>query len=882
MARTQDRWEDRRRRLEDEIQEHIALETQENLDAGMAPAEARAAALRKFGNSALAADQSREAWGGLWPERLAQDLRFALRTFRKNLGFTVVAVLSLMLGIGASIALFSVVYGVLIAPYPYEKPDQIWAPAVVGPKDAVRGWHWYTQREMQEIEKLPAFSAVMATDPKRVMLTGGINPESITGISLTANAFNFLGVKPLLGRTIQPYDIGPGGDAAPVTVLAYGFWQSHFSGDPHAIGRTITIDDVPRTVIGVMPPRFGWWNSDGVWLPLAADPKNPDGLAVIMRLAPGVTPHAAEQQLNQLNIRFAAERPNDYPKGQLRTVFLNYMDITSASGDMANSLHLLLAAVGLLLLIACVNVANLQLARTTGRAREIAMRLAVGAGRARLVRQLLTESVLLSVVGGALGVLLAIGATRLIVTLIPPDYVPNEARITINGWVLLFSLVVSMLTGILFGLAPALRSSRPGLVDTLKDGGGGATGSLRGRTLRSALVVAEISLSVVLLAGASLAVRGFVQMLNTDPGFQPARVLNFEVTLPPKSYPTWQQRNLLDRNLLASITALPGVQQAELGNGGLPYTGMRSTFTITGQPRMEDRSLALALISQRYPQTLGIPLKSGREFTEAEIETGTRVALINESAARFWPAGQDPIGRIVQIDALTKVPSNSQVIPAPDLAAAVTVVGVIGDVKNNGLAEPSAPAVYLPYTLFATSGRDLAVRTTADPLTLMNAIRIKARDLDKSLVLGKPHTLDQVMSEETQQPRFNMALFSSFAFLGLALAAIGIYSVISYNVSQRVQEIGVRMALGARRGQILSLILLMVARLATFGLVLGLIGSIAVERLVRFQMFAKTTFGVAPLAAIIVLLGAVALLAAWLPALRAGNLDPVTALRRDA
>ncbi|MGB6611987.1 MAG: ABC transporter permease, partial [Acidobacteriaceae bacterium] len=543
------RWEARRKRLEDEMQEHIELETQENIEAGMSPLDARQAAVRKFGNVASAADQSRETWGWLAPERLWQDVRFALRSFRKDAGFTAVALLSLMLGIGASVALFSVVYGVLIAPYPYARPNQIWAPAVLGPHDALRGWHWYSQREMQEIEKLPAFAEVMATSVRPVLLTGGINPENFYGVYLTGGAFNFLEVKPLIGRTIQPFDIGPGGEPAPVVVLSYGFWQRFFSGDPHAIGRTVTLDDVPRTIIGVMPPRFGWWTNEAFWLPLRTDLRDNSGVAVIMRLAPGVTPHAAEQQMNQLNQRFAAERPEDYPKGQLHTVLLNYMDITTASGAMADSLHLLFAAVALLLLIACVNVANLQLARTTGRAREIAMRLAIGAGRGRLVRLLLTESVLLSVVGGALGVMFALGATRLIVVLLPPNYVPNEARIVINGWVLLFSLGVSMLTGILFGLAPALRSSRPDLVGTLKDGGGGAAGSLRGRAMRSWLVVAEISLSVVLLAGASLAVRGFVQMLRTDPGFQPERVVRIDVTLAPKRYPTWQQRNVLDRNL---------------------------------------------------------------------------------------------------------------------------------------------------------------------------------------------------------------------------------------------------------------------------------------------------------------------------------------------
>ena len=873
-------WEERKR-LEHGIQEHIDLKAQENIEPGIAPLEARQAAMKRFGNLTRATDQSREAWGWLWPERLWQDVRFALRTFRNNAGFTVVALLSLTMGIGASIALFSVVYGVLIAPYPYARPNQIWAPAVLGPHDAVHGWHWYSQREMEEIEKLPAFGDVMATSVKPVMLTGGINPENFYGVFLTGGAFNFLEVKPLIGRTIQPFDIGPGGDPAPVVVLTYGFWQRFFSGDPRAIGRTITLDDVPHTVIGVMPPRFGWWTNEAFWLPLRKDRKDPSGLAVIVRLAPGVKPHAAEQQLNQLNVRFAAERPDDYPKGQLRTILLNYMDITVASGDMSASLHLLLAAVGLLLLIACVNVANLQLARTTSRAREIAMRIAIGSGRGRLVRQLLTESVLLSVAGGVLGVLFALGATRLIVVLIPPDYVPNEARITINGYVLLFSLGVSMPTGILFGLAPVLRSLRPDLVGTLKDGAG-ATGSVRGHAMRSWLVVAEIALSVILLSGASLAVRGFVHLLHVDSGFQPEKMLRIDVTLAPKRYPTWAQRNVLDRNLLESVMNLPGVRAAELGNEGLPYSGWRSSFTIVGQPRVDGRRVAIALISSQYPQTLGIPLRRGREFTEAEVESGTLVALINESAARLWPAGEDPLGRTMQIDDLAQPPDNPQVLAAPGIAAGVTIVGVIGDTRNDGLGEVPAPAVYLPYTLYAPPDRQLAVRTTGDPLAMVNAVRLKTRDLDKDLALGKPNTLDELVSESTQQPRFFMALFSTFAVLGLALAAIGIYSVISYNVTQRVREIGVRMALGAKRGDILGLILLMVAKFASVGLAIGLVGSLLIERLVRFQMFTRTSFGFAPLAAIVLLLAAVALLAAWLPATRAGALDAVTALRHEA
>lgn len=871
----------RKERLEDEIRTHIDFETQENIDAGMTPGEARQAAMKKFGNVLAAEDRSRETWGWIWPERLWQDLRYALRGFRKNPGFTTVALLSLMLGIGASIALFSVVYGVLIAPYPYAKPSEIWAPAVAGPNEPVSFWHQYTLREFVEIQMVPAFADVMATRPREVMLTGGLNPESMHGVFLTGNAFNFIGVKPLIGRTIQPFDVGAGGEPAPVVVLTYQFWKRMFNGDPRAIGQKIVLDDVPHTVIGVMPPRFGWYTNDSFWLPMPMNLADKSVIDVIMRLKPGGTKEVAEQQLEELNVRLAAQTPDEYPRGKLRTVLLNYMDITAASGSMTRSLHLLLAAVGLLLLIACVNVANLQLARTTGRAREIAMRLAIGAGRGRLVRQLLTESVLLSVLGGALGVLFAVVATRVIAAMLPPDYIPNEARITINGYVLLFSLGVSMLTGILFGLAPALRSSRPDLVDTLKDGGGGTMGSIRGQAMRSWLVVAEISLSVILLAGASLAIGGFVRMLQIDPGFRPERVLQIGVTLAPKRYPTLVERNNFDRTLLDSISNLPGVSAAALGNGGMPYAGWPSDFSIDGQPPNEGQKVVLALISARYPQAMGIPLRRGREFTEAEMDNGAHVALINEAAAKFWANGEDPTGRHMQIEALAETPDNPNVLKAPGVTPDVMVVGVVGDTKNQGLSEQTTPAVYLPYTLFAPPDRQLAVRTDGDPMAILNAVRLKARELDKDLALDRPVTLDEVMGEETAQPRFNMTLFSAFAFLGLALAAIGIYCVISYNVTQRVHEIGVRMALGANRGDILKMVFTMVARVAALGLAIGLCGSFGLERIVRSQMDAKASFGAAALVTVVMVMAGVAALAAWLPAARAGNLDPVTALRHE-
>jgi putative ABC transport system permease protein len=873
-------WFDKRaERLNDEIQAHIEYETKQNIEDGMSSDDARRAANMKFGNLLLAREESREIWGWLWTERLWQDIRYALRGFRGNPAFASVALLSLMLGIGASVSLFSVVYGVLISPYPYSKPNEIWAPAVVGPNDPVRGWHRYTKREFLEIQKLPAFSDVMATDNNQVLMTSDNNTESFHGVFLTGGAFNFIGVKPLIGRTIQPFDIRAG-KPADVVVLTYGLWLRMFDGDRNVLGKTMILDGAPHSIIGVMPPRFGWWTNDSFWLPLPMDPTDDTPINVIMRLAPGTTPQIAEQQLNGLNKEFAKLNPRSFPKGQMHTVLLNYMDITQASGSMQSSLDLLLAAVGLLLLIACVNVANLQLARMTARSREIAMRIAIGAGRARLVRQLLTESVLLSFIGGALGVLLSFGITRAIVALIPPDYVPNEARIAINGYVLLFALAVSMLTGILFGLVPALRSSRPVLSDTLKDGGNGAGGSTRGQSVRSGLVVVEIALSVILLAGASLTIRTFVQLLRTDPGFQPEKTLTVSIDLQPKSYPTLEQRNILGRELIENISSLPGVEAAAIGNGGMPYGGWQSSFVIEGHPRVDGQKLAISLISSSYLRTLGIPLKRGRNFTSTEVENGMHVALVNESAAKLISAGADPTGRNVLLDVLGQ-PLPPNLLAPPGVNSKMTIVGVIGDIKNDGLDDATLPAVYLPYTLAAPPRRVLAIRTIGEPLSILNAVRQKIHQIDGGIAVGRPLTIDEMLGHETDQPRFNMALFSSFAALGLALAAIGVYCVISYNVTQRVHEIGVRMALGASRGNISNWVLRAATRVAGVGLFLGLCGSIAIERLVRFSVFGAAKFDAVSLTGVVIALSAVALLAAWLPARRAAALDPVTALRQD-
>jgi predicted permease len=813
-------------------------------------------------------------------EQFWQDLKYAVRGLGRAPGFAAVALLSLGLGIGATTALFSVVYGVLIAPYPYEKPNEIWAPAVLGPKEVPGDWHNYTRRELLEIQKLPAFSNAMGTVPNIVLMTGDRAPESMTGVSLTGNAFGFIGVKPLIGRTIQPYDIGPGGEPAPVVVISYKLWQRLFEGREDALGRKLVLDSVPRTIIGVMPPRFGWFTGDGFWLPMRMDLKDEGGLNVIVRLARGVSKQVAEQQLQALNQRLAKENPRNFPKTEFRTALMNYMDITVASGEMSSSLRLLLAAVGFLLLIACVNVANLQLARTTTRAREIALRLSVGADRQRLIRQLLTESVLLSLCGGLVGVLLAIGITKAIAALMPTFYVPNEARITVNGWVLIFSFVVSVLTGILFGLVPALQCSRPNLVDSLKEGSRGAGASIGGQRTRRTLVVIEVALAVILLAASSLTIGNFQRLLKKDLGFHPERTLMVNVQLSPKHYATIEQRNIFCQNLLERVRNLPGVKVATIGNGEMPFGGPRSTFSIAGLPPSPSARMTLGLISADYPQTMGIRLQRGRQLTDQDVARGDHFALINETAAKLWPAGQDPIGQRLTVDLLAKTGASQVLTPAGGTGD-TTVVGILSDTRNAGLREATVPAVFVPYTLVAPPSRVLAVRTAGEPMAMLNTLRGVVLEMDREVPLGRPITVEEVLGFETVQPRFNMALFGAFAALGLALSAAGIYSVVSYDVTQRIHEIGVRLALGASRSDVLRMVLRMAGTVVGIGLAIGVAGSMILARLVQFSVFEGAAFDTASVLIVILVLSSVALVASSVPAYRAAKLDPLTALRYD-
>jgi putative ABC transport system permease protein len=809
-----------------------------------------------------------------------QDLRFGIRMLLKRPGITLVAMLTLALGIGATTALFSAVYGVLISPYPYANPETIWAPGLRNAQTNQR-MRPYRQSEFQEMAKLPVFTDVMATAPGGALLTGEYAPETIQAHRLSANAFNFLGVPPVLGRTIQPSDVRPNGEPEPVTVISFRRWQRFFGGNPDAIGKTLRLDDVQYTIIGVMPPRFGWWTDSGVWLPLGADTRGTQNVFPIMRLKPGVSPAAAEQQLHALQLEMAKVNPSGFPRDEFTTQLTNYLDITVASGTMQRSLQLLFGAVGLLLLIACANVANLQLARATARTREMAIRLSLGARRSQIVRQLLTESILISLLGGLLGLLFAYWITELMVALMPSFYVPNEARIEVNRYVLFFCVSISALTGILFGLVPALQSSRPNQIATLKDDSRSSGSSAGGRT-RALLVVVEVALSVVLLVSAALSIRSFIALQQVDLGFRPERVMTVDLPLPPRHYSTWEQRNRFAQDLLGRVKNIPGVQSATIGNGGMPFGGPRTAFTLEGRVSAESGRIIMYLGSANYLSTLSIPLKQGRMLTEREIDDAERVAVINEAAAKLWPAGEVPIGRSIKLDRLER-PGGPNLLTPPSPSSQVTIIGVMGDTRNDDISNDPMPAILIPYTLVAPSQRTMAMRYQGNEHAVINALRTQVREMDKEQPINGPTSFDEILGFSSAQPRFIMALFSLFAGFGLALAMAGIFSVLSYLVTMRTREIGVRMAMGAQPRDILRLIFRTGGKLVGLGLIVGILAGLGVARLLSSQLglFNVTAGDPISYLGVAILLGLVSATACFIPARRATKVDPVDALRHD-
>ena len=867
------------REMSEEMRHHVELQVEENIAAGMNPDEARYKAQRQFGGFEQIKEQVRDIRRWIWVEQFLQDLGYAGRMLRKSPGFTAVAVITLALGIGVSTAMFSVIYGVMLSPYPYAKPSEIWTFGMYDAKSqqGIRS----TVGDYLEIAKLPCVATAMATSWNGMTLSDEASVELLNCSRITGSAFSFLGVPPAAGRIFTRTDFKPDGGNEPVVVLHFKLWQRLFSGKADAIGQTIILNNQPHVVIGVMPERFNWYGND-LWLPLPVTDRSRITDPII-RLKPGISKEVGEQQLLALFLRLAKEAPERFPKDGFTVQLHSFTEVRPDSTGIRSSLKMLFCAVGFLLLIACTNVANLQLARGAGRSREIAVRLAVGASRGRLIRQLLTESVVLSVMGGAVGLFLAFGLTRLIAALMPTYNLPQEARITIDGWVLAYSIGVSLLTGILFGLVPALRSTKADLNEALKDGGhASGLGGASSTRLRNTLVVVEVALSVVLLVGASLAIRGFVELQRFDRGFNPEHTVFLSIPLDAKRYPTVVQRNEFARALLERVRSLPGVNGATIGS--MPNRDASTRASIPGQAAAIE-SMELNYVSADFFQTWSIRVLAGRTFTAQEIAHGDHLVIINASTAKQWPAGKNPLGSTMVLDALAN--------GGPTEIKEATVIGIVGDTRYPNLRQTPPLAAFVPYTVrvlpttdadkVRARGREnqryLVVRSDGEPQALFPALRQAVRSIDKNQPIMGPVDAGTAFRGVFIQPRFNMTLFSGLAGIALALAVAGIYSVLSYSVSQRTKEFGVRMALGASRGDILRLVLGSGGRLLLIGLVIGLTASVALSQIISSQVFNVPLLDPLALAGAALLLSTAALIACFIPSRRATKVDPMVALR---
>jgi putative ABC transport system permease protein len=807
----------------------------------------------------------------LQPRRLEdemfQDLRYGARMLLKSPGFTAAAVLSLALGIGANTAIFSVVNAVLIRPLPYDRPEQIMKLWTTQPEKGTLRLPFSAPNfvDLKEQNRVFADMAVYRGWP--FTLTGAGQPLGVFGLRVSAGFFPVLGVKPLLGRGFLYEEDSPGEDG--VVIISYGLWQGHFAADPNIIGRKLTINDVSRTVIGVMPPDFRFESQEtALWVPMAFTPADLNrrlgDTLVIARLRPGVTREQAQAEMNALAAQLAARYPDNNKGNGISVTELRDVLV----GDVRWALLVLLGAVGFVLLIACANVANLQLTRALGRRKELAVRNALGATRLRLIRQLLTEGAILSLLGGGLGLLLSSAGLRLL-TGLTTDRMPRVEEAGIDGMVLGFTFILSILTGLLFGLIPALQASKP-VNDALKEGGAAGI-SLRRQRLRSAFVIAEVALSIVLLAGAGLMIKSFLRLQRVDPGFNPERLLTLETFLPPSRYPKGQQQAAFYEQVNQRLAAVPGVQSVG-ANIGIPFTSARIgiSFNIEGRAAAspgQQLAASYRAISPGYFQTMGVPLLKGRDFTDRDHGEAPGVVIINQSFARSFFPHEDPIGKRIDIgDGYNRMRE---------------IVGVVGDTKANSLREPAPAEMYVVYLQRPWQWIRYAVRTNVEPESLASSIRAAVWSVDKDISINNLKTMEQLIAETTAEPRFYLILLSIFAAVALLLSAVGVYGVMSYAVAQRRHEIGIRMALGARTADIFKLVVGQGMSLALVGVAFGLAGAFALTRTLTTLLFTVSPTDWVIFSIIALMIICVALFASLIPARRAVRVDPVDALRQE-
>jgi putative ABC transport system permease protein len=876
----------REHEIVEELSQHLDEQYEQTLRGPTTEEEARDSVLQSLDQSNLLAELTRVERRAPADQRplgepgrtnmlsdLGQDLRYGLRMLMKSPAFTAIAVLALALGIGANSAIFSVVNTVLLRPLPYKNPEQlmmIWEDATQ------QGFPFNTPSPANFLdwrEQNTVFTGMAAMAQRSFNLTGAGEPERFDGRRVSANLFSLLGVEPVIGRSFLPEEDQPG---SRVAILSYGVWKRRFGGDPAIVGRPISLDGESYTVVGVMPgtvdmPTIDSWQ-DQLWVPIAFDSEeaaNRGGhyLEVVARLKPGVTQTQAEAEMKTIMRRFEQQYPETNTGISARLKALHDQKV----GNIKPALLVLLGAVGFVLLIACANVANLLLARAAVRQKEIALRLAVGASRSRLTRQFLTESVLLAIIGGAFGLLLAFVGLRVLKAFMPAT-ISQAQEISMDPKVLLFTALVSLVTGLLFGLAPATQASHFNLNDTLKEGGRDSGASRKGNRIRSVLVISEVAVSFILLIGAGLLISSFLNLLKLDPGYRAENLLTAKVVLPENKYPDTARRVAFFQELLRRAEALPGVESAAVGsNLPLTYHGDSMPIGVEGRadpPPGQAPDVIYRTVSPNYFNTMGIRIVQGRDFTPQDRLESVRVTVISEKTARhYWP-GENPIGK--------RLKTGSSTAQGPWRE----VVGVVEDVRQNDfVAEPKMQMYFSYEQVVSLTPNALVVRTKVDPLSLATAVRDAVWAIDKDQPVSNIRSMEEIVSTAVARQRFSTMLLGVFAVLALVLAAVGIYGVMSYTVAQRTREIGIRIALGAQRGDVLKMTVMQGMKLVLLGVAIGLIAAVVLTRVMASLLFGISATDPLTFISISAVLLAVAVVASYIPALRATRVDPMVALR---
>ncbi|HYL76573.1 MAG TPA: ABC transporter permease [Bryobacteraceae bacterium] len=856
--------------FERELRDHLELEAEELRASGIGPREAQQAARRTFGNPTQIKENVRAMarWTSL--ERLFQDLKYGARLLRRSPGFSIVAILTLALGIGANSAIFSVVNGILLRPLPFRDPGRLvrlWpASAKTGPLPyGVNSYPDFTDWKAAS----QSFEQVEGYVGRSFNLIGGDQPQRVTGLRTSGGFLPFAGVSPILGRGFTANEIARGEDH--LVLLAESLWQSRFARDPGILGKTVQLNEETFTVIGVVPATFQFppdHPADMV-LPQPADPSRGHGFFnVAARLKPGVSLAEAQAEMNTITERMEAQYPKENKDKRVRLIGLQESYVST----IRPALMVFLGAVGFVLLIACANVANLFLSRTAGRQKELVVRAAMGAGRLRLIRQMLTESALIGLAGGAVGLLLAYWSVKGLTVLIRSTFATAAMdSVSMDGTVLGFTLGIALLVGLVAGLAPALGASRLDLNDTLKEGSRGLTGNRRRSRIHGALVVAEMALALLLLIGAGLMLKSLVILNNIDAGVHEKNVLAMNFSLGGKKYAKTQARAPFVDGLLRRVEQVPGVRSAAVvTNIPLGHDNDALAISIEGRPDPPPSQKPIVrfnVIGPGYLRTLEIPLLKGRDFSARDAEATPMVVMINQAMARkFWP-NEDPLGRRISTDGQHWL----------------TITGVTGDVRQNGLRADPQPEVYVCYLQdpYAWPYLSLLARTATDPMKLAPAIQGAIWSMDKDLPIAAVTTMEQIRSGSIAQPRLTALLLGVFAFLALTLATVGIYGVMAHSVSQRTHEMGLRMALGARSSDVLRAVVGQGMALAGCGVALGLLGAFGMTRLLAKFLWSVRPTDPLTFAAVSLLLMGVALLACYVPARRATSVDPMVALRYE-